>query len=205
MARIQEMLNQVGLDYRHVREAPEARQRPVAPRKPSDPEDITDETSVEDLGLKLATGRTLLQRGLRTVGDLRSMSLQQLQSALSLRRRHEVYRVLRARGLNLCSNPSELALWRTGLLRIDELTPPADEHRVLDLQPWLGSLAIALDAAGVTCVAQLRTLASRGVVQTSDRGLTPYSWTRVRRYFDMSRSDALELPKSRESGCALRA
>lgn len=187
VARIREMLQSVGLDFRDAQEAP-ARPRPRAAAAANPPPAFGDDTALADLRLKPQTLRKLVLHGVRTVGELRELAPVQLAVLLSPRRRQEAFRLLRCRGMNLRSEPPELELWRHGLLHVDELRPPADDEDVFALQPWLGAaLTGAAHAAGVASVGQLRELAAAEGLHHTVPGIGPYSWSRIRRFFGIGR------------------
>lgn len=154
-------------------------------------EHVGDATGLDRLALKPQTLRKLAALGVRTVGELRDLRPADLASALSLQRRHEVFRSLRVLGIALRCNPGELELWRAGLLRADELRAPDDAAGVCELQPWLGTLAQAAEDAGIRTVGELRRLARAGVVHGAGRRIGPSSWARIRRHFGMSPRDTL--------------
>lgn len=186
VARIGDMLRSVGLDFRTPDPAPRpsrpAAAAPVAP--PDEPASFGDETALAGLGLKPQTVGKLIRHGLRTVGELRDLTAAQLAELLSVRRRQEVFRLLRARRLNLRSMPSELELWRHGLVHLRDLQPPSDEAGVLSLQPWFGAAVTgAALAAGVETVGQLHGLATSDRLPPSVYGIGPYTWNRIRRFF----------------------
>lgn len=187
--RIREMLQSVGLDYRPA-EAPELHNAAAVPQQARP---FGDDTPCGELNLKPQTLRKLLTRDIATVGALRALEPEQLAAMFSVRRRMEVFAVLRTRGLNLRSEPSELALWRHGLVAQDDLRAPGDDEGVINLQPWLGlSLCTALQRAGVHTIGQLRSLAARPARQRDERGIGAYSWIRIRKYFGMSSRDEPE-------------
>lgn len=183
VARIREMLRSVGLDFRATDEVPmRARSRPAA--RPFEPASFGDETALAGLGLKPQTLGKLTLHGLRTVGELRDLPAAQLAALFSVRRRQEVFRLLRTRGLNLRSQPSEFELWRQGLLHLCDLQRPSDEASVLSLQPWFGAaLTEAALAAGIATVGRLHALAASGAVPPRVHGIGPYSWNRIRKFF----------------------
>lgn len=154
-------------------------------------EHVDDATGLERLALKPQTLRKLAALGVRTVGELRDLRPADLAAALSLQRRHEVFRSLRVLGIALRCNPGELELWRAGLLRAGELLEPDDAAGVRELQPWLGTLVQAVEDAGVRTVGELRRLARSGVVHGAERRIGPSSWARIRRHFGMSAHDTL--------------
>jgi hypothetical protein len=189
VARVTELLAAIGLA---LREGPPRGTRirsQVLPQLAR--EDVDDDTSVERLGLKAQTVRKLAALCVRTVGELRDLKPADLASALSLQRRHEVFRTLRVLGLPLRSNPGELELWHAGLLRVCDLREPRDEAGVCELQPWLGALAKTVESAGVRTVGQLRLLARAGIVHRTAWRIPPSSWARIRRHFGMSPQDTL--------------
>lgn len=180
VGRIREMLRSVGLDFRAADAAP-SRTRPRRAPPPDEAAGFGDDTALAGLRLKPQTLGKLVQHGLLTVGGLRQLTPAQLAELLSVRRRQEVFRLLRSRGLNLHSMPSELELWRHGLVHVGDLQAPCDADSVLSLQPWFGAaMTAAALAAGIATVGQLRALAAE---PPSVYGIGPYTWSRIRKFF----------------------
>lgn len=183
--RIRSMLQSVGLDFCETQDAKVP--QPVVPVLPA-PEGraLDDELSLGGVNLKSQTVKKLQLRNIRTVGHLRQQTPRQLVEYFSLARRHEIFRVLRSRNLNLSSNPSELELWRAGLVHVDELRKPRDFDGVEQLLPWLGaSLVRSVVAADILTIGQLRARAGDGAVQCTKTAIPPYAWVRIRRFFGM--------------------
>lgn len=184
VARIGQMLRSVGLDFRAADEVPvRARPGPRRAARPSEPASYGDETALVGLRLKPQTLGKLTLHGLRTVGELRELTPAQLAALLTIRRRQEVFRLLRALGLNLRAQPTELELWRHGLVPACDLARPSDEASVLSLQPWFGAVPTraALDA-GIATVGQLHALAAAGAMPPGVRGIGPSTWSRIRKF-----------------------
>lgn len=183
VSRIGDMLRSVGLDFRA--DEAQSRPRPAPAARRSEPASFGDDTALADLKFKPQTIAKLTLHGVCTVGELRELTPAQLAALLSLRRRQEVFRLLRVRGLDLRSKPSELELWRHGLLHLGDLQRPSDAASVLSLEPWFGAaLTGAALAGGIETVGQLHALAGRsGTVQPSVHGIGPYAWSRIRRFF----------------------
>ena len=181
--RIRDLLRSVGLDFRAPDQPPSGpRAAPTPPAR--EPAAFGDETALAGLRLKPQTLGKLVLHGLGTVGDLRDLLPEQLAALLSVRRRQEVFRLLRARGLNLRSQPTEFELWRHGLVHLCELQRPPDEASVLSLQPWFGAaMTGAARTAGIDTVGQLRALAASGATPPRVHGIGPYSWNRIRKFF----------------------
>lgn len=182
VTRIRDMLRSVGLDFR-ADDAARTRTRPRPGPRPKEPASCGDETSLVGLRLKPQTLGKLTLHGLRTVGELRELTPAQLAALLSMRRRQEVFRLLRAQGLNLRSQPTELELWRHGFVPVGDLARPSDDASVLSLQPWFGAgpIRAALDA-GIATVGQLHALAATGAMPPGVRGLGPSTWSRIRKF-----------------------
>lgn len=182
VGRIRNMLRSVGLDFRAGDEAP-TRARPRPEARPKEAASFGDETSLVGLRLKPQTLGKLTLHGLRTVGELRELTPAQLAALLTMRRRQEVFRLLRAHGLNLRAQPTELELWRHGLMPVCDLARPSDEAGVLSLQPWFGAgpISAALDA-GIATVGQLHALAAAGAMPAGVRGIGPSTWSRIRKF-----------------------
>lgn len=181
LARIRTLLNGAGLDFLPAR-APGAPPEVACAVRSRICGRVDNNCEVTQLGLKRGTEKKLVARKICTVGALRMLSLADLESLLSRRERREVFSILRSRGINLLSNPTELQLWRSGLLALEQLAPPPDQASVLELLPWLGTLAHALHRAGVPNVGSLREISSASVLWDMP-GIGPYSWTRVRKLF----------------------
>jgi hypothetical protein len=205
VVRIAQLLAGAGLELRTSGSSDASDVLRAAPQPAS--EAVGDGDELASLGLKRQTVRKLAGIGVRSVGALRALTPAVLASALSLQRRHEVFRTLRVHGLTLLCNPDELELWRAGLLHVSELRAPDDDASVLELQPWIGSLARAVDRGGVRTVGELRRLARVGVVQRGERLIAPSSWARIRRHFGISPHETLwpEPEPEPESEPALRA
>lgn len=182
VSRIRDMLRSVGLDFRAGDEA-RTRTRPRPEARPKETASIGDETSLVGLRLEPQTLGKLTLQGLRTVGELRELTPAQLAALLTMRRRQEVFRLLRAQGLNLRAQPTELELWRHGLVPLCDLARPSDEASVLSLQPWFGGgpTRAALDA-GIATVGQLHALAAAGAMPPGVRGIGPSTWSRIRKF-----------------------
>lgn len=193
VVKVRSLLQAAGLDFRPPAAAIARPQPQRASERRLPARVIDDATHLADVGLRQQTVKKLLLRDITTVGALRDLAPRDFERMLSLRRRTEVYRVLQSHGLALRCGPSGLQLWRSGLVRVEDLAHPGDDAGVLELQPWLGSVALALERSGVESVGALRALAASGVVRRVERGLGPYAWTRIRKYFGMSRTDTLAL------------
>lgn len=83
-------------------------------------------------------------------------------------------------GLSLRSNPTALELWRAGLQMAADMTHPNDEAPVVELQPWLGSLALIAGRQGIETVGALKTTVAQG---GKIKGMGPSSLERIAEYF----------------------
>lgn len=190
--RIRGMLQSVGLDLRETQDVnANASLAPVL--QPPQALASQDDLPLGGMSLKPQTVKKLLLRNIRTVGDLRRQTPRHLVEYFSLARRHEIFGVLRSRNLNLFSNPTELELWRAGLVQLDDLRKPGDMEAVEHLVPWLGSALVrSAVAAHILTIGELRARAAVGAVQRTETRISPYSWVRIRRFFGMSSQMPLE-------------
>lgn len=193
VSRIRDMLRSVGLDFRagdEARTRTRTRTRPRPEARPKETASFGDETSLVGLRLKPQTLGKLTLHGLRTVGELRELTPAQLAALLTMRRRQEVFRLLRAQGLDLRAQPTDLELWRHGLVPLCDLARPSGEASVLSLQPWFGAgpTRAALDA-GIATVGQLHALAAAGAMPPGVRGIGPSTWSRIRKFL-LAKHDA---------------
>lgn len=158
--RIRELLISVGLDFREsshpVRAAYDRlrlfQKEPLANRKGK----IADASDVAELGLKTSTFSLCLKHKLSTVGDMRALSLRDYYIKFGSASRLEIATTLRALELPLHCNPSDLELWRQGMLLREEMAFPGDDADVGQLRPWIGACVEAFDAAGMTTVHALK-------------------------------------------------
>lgn len=182
VSRIGDMLRSVGLEFRP--DEVQSRSRTAPARRSPEPASIGDDTALAVLKLKTQTIGKLALHGVCTIGELRDQPPARLATMLSLRRRQEVFRLLRARGLDLRCKPSQVELWRHGLVHIAELERPAHGASVLSLEPWFGAaLTAAALAGGIETVGQLHALAGSAAAPPRVRGVGPYAWSRFRRFF----------------------
>jgi len=184
--RVRELLHCAGLDLRAGEEPagrPAAGGGKAARRQVSH---LTDDVGLADVNLNPTTLRRLLHRSVHTIGDFRRLTPAQIAGMLTIRRRLEVFSLLRVRGLSLSGNPSECELWKHGLLRREDLRKPEEEHAVWELEPWLRkTLTAAVARAGCRTVGELRELASAVAARQDERGIGAYSWMRIRKYFGL--------------------
>ncbi|MDI1339349.1 hypothetical protein [Polaromonas sp.] len=163
--RIRELLISVGLDFRESSHPVVAaydrlrlfQKEPLVNRKGK----IDDSSDVAELGLRTSTFSLCLKHKLQTVGDLRALSLRDYYIKFGSASRLEIATTLRALELPFHCNPSDLELWRGGMLLREEMTFPADDAAVGQLRPWIGACVEAFDAAGLTTVRALK-LALKG-------------------------------------------
>lgn len=117
---------------------------------------ISDASDLAELGLRTSTFSLCLKHKLGTVGDLRALSLWDYHVKFGSASRLEIATTFRALGLQLYCNPSDLELWRKGMLLREEMAFPADDADVGQLRPWIGACIEAFDAAGLTTVYALK-------------------------------------------------
>lgn len=176
-------LQAIGLDYRPSKNArTRANVASSAARKlPPAQRTVTDDSPIAHLGLRTATLRRCLDKGLATVGALRSNSLRDLWISFGAKSVLELVETLELVGLDLASKPSQLEKWRYQAVRKETLTYPVDDAPVAELEPWLGSACGLLQKAGVATVGQARTLATAGGLRV--RGMGSHTWSRVFDHF----------------------
>lgn len=182
VSRIGDMLGSVGLKFR-ANEL-QSRSRTAPARRSREPASIGDDTALAVLKLKARSIGKLALHGESTIGELRNQPPARLATMLRMRRRQEVFRLLRARGLDLRCKPSQVVLWRHGLVHVAELERPGHGASVLSLEPWFGvALTVAALAGGIETVGQLQALATSAAAPPRVRGVGPYAWSRLRRFF----------------------
>lgn len=184
VARIREYLNAIGLDFRenpHPIGAAHERARlfrvqPVLERRHL----IKDDSEVAILGLSTTALNACFKEKVLTVGDLRVRTVSSYYS-FGDSTRMEIAKALRAAGLNLVSEPTDLELWRGGMLSRDELVFPNANDSVLNLRPWLGAVVASLHAAGILTVGQLSHAVKNGSLRV--RGIGKSTAERISDFF----------------------
>lgn len=186
VAQIRTYLQAIGLDFRPPQN-PWLRadhRAKLAIRLPASERLIADSSEICDLGLRPPTVWKCMQKGIGTVGALRTTTLRDLWIGFGKKTVLEFVETLEAVGMELASKPSQLEKWRYDAIRPESLVPPADSASVLELQPWLGSICELLEREGVATVADARQLALAGGRKI--RGMGAHSWERVFKHFGAS-------------------
>lgn len=186
VAQIRTYLQAIGLDFRSPQNPwMRADQRAkLATRLAPSERGIHDSSEICDLGLRPQTVWKCMQKGIATVGVLRTTALRELWIGFGKKSVLEIVETLDSVGMELASKPSQLEKWRYDAIRPEKLVPPADSASVLELQPWLGSICDLLLREGVATVADARQLALAGGRQI--RGMGAHSWERVFKHFGAS-------------------
>jgi hypothetical protein len=113
---------------------------------------------------------------------LRIQSLRSLCAHFGKSQVKEILSVLDRAGLPLINHPSQLDLWRSGLLSADEVRiDTSRKGPVLNLAPWIGwACAKNLEAHGVRTVGDLLEAAKSGELRKS-KGVGEGTEARVKR------------------------
>jgi hypothetical protein len=186
VAQIRSYLHAIGLDFRPPQNPwRRADQRArIAWRLPPAERHVDDTSEICDLGLRPQVAWKCMQKGITTVGALRTTALRDLWIAFGKKTVLEVVETLEAVGMELACEPTQLEKWRHDAIRPERLVPPPDHASVLELQPWLGSACEHLKRDGVDTVADARRLALAGGRKI--RGMGAHSWERVLKHFGAS-------------------
>lgn len=140
---------------------------------------LSDDCSVGRLGLSRRTLDRVLRRELFSVGELRKMTPTEIAIKLGRQEGREIVFALSSAGKGLACQPSELDLWHAGLLDANAMQRPSDaKASVLELQPWLGAIAIRLHISGVLTLAELELAWRKGAL-ASLRGMGRASAARL--------------------------
>lgn len=193
VTRLRELLESVGMTFaEHPDPATADYARTHALRRLPDEQraaaraGLPDYAAISRLGLRGSTMARTKKAGLNVVGDLRRASLRDLYVRFG---RSEVREIIAARaetGQGLRSNPSQLELWRAGVLDLAALEKPIDQAAtVLELRPWIGAVVERLHAAGVRTLGELRAAAAAGPL-CAIRGVGDHSEERVRVFLGLS-------------------
>lgn len=186
VAQIRTYLQAIGLDFRPPQNPwLRADQRAkLAIRLAPAERGVSDSSEICDLGLRPQTVWKCMQKGIATVGALRTTALRDLWIGFGKKTVLEIVETLEAVGMELSCKPSQLEKWRYDAIRPEKLVPPEDNASVLELQPWLGSVCEILERGGVATVGDARRLANAGGRQI--RGMGAHSWERVFKHFGAS-------------------
>lgn len=186
VARLREALQAIGMDFKPNPNPVGAmydRNRalgkiPVEQRANS----LSDASHLSELGLRTTTLSRMLSRDITLVGDLRTQSLRSLNTHFGKAQVKEILSVLDRAGLPLINQPSQLDLWRSGLLSAGEVRiDTSRKGTVLNLAPWIGwACAKNLEAHGVRTVGELLKAAKSGELRKS-KGVGKGTEARVKR------------------------
>ncbi|CAN7782811.1 hypothetical protein LJR175_008246 [Variovorax sp. LjRoot175] len=199
VVQIRSYLHRIGLDFRESnRPGRRALQRAkIARLLPAHERNVSDESSVSELGLKPATVSRCLEKGITTIGSLRNMPLRDIWICFGEKSVLELVETLQSVGLELASRPNQLEKWRYKAIRTEKLQPPAEDAPTAELAPWLGAASESLQRAGIHTVGEVRALAAAGGREI--RGMGPHAWQRVFDHFGVRtpsiRKDPSPLPR----------
>ncbi len=168
VAKLRELLNAIGMDFKPNPNPVSAMyERNRLNRKLSFEErarSITDDSHLTDVGFSPATLKRAVKRGYETVGGLRALTLRTLCIEFGKAQVKEILDTLKQVGRPLHPEPTQIDLWRHGLLKSQEMQFSADANSALDdLVPWIGKSAVTcFKQTGIGTVGDLAARAEAG-------------------------------------------
>jgi DNA-directed RNA polymerase alpha subunit len=185
VVQIRSHLHALGLDFRQS-ENPKHRahnQAALAQKLPPSERRTDDDAPITGIGLRPMTASKCLNKGIQTVGALRSMTLRELWVGFGEKSLLELVETLEAVGLELASSPKQLEKWKYKAIRPEKLVMPEESEPIEELEPWLGAICGHLRDAGVLTGADARALVQAGNHKV--RGIGPDSWRRLQVHFSI--------------------
>ncbi len=123
---------------------------------------MNEHTPITQLGLSPPVLAICTRLALKSFEDLSGLSLPQLVSNFGKDGRMQMARVLRIARHVFPENPSNLELWRSGLIDRRDMRLPGSEKSVDELQPWIGTCVLHYHMAGFTTVGALQNAINAG-------------------------------------------
>jgi hypothetical protein len=146
---------------------------------------IALDAEVSVLGLSRRAITACIRCQLFKVQDLLALKPRQFNSNFGRATAQELFKAICDAGLTLNSQPARLEIWRCGLLLTSDMDRPGEDASVVELQPWLASIALVAKRQGVGTVGELRSIAQQ---KRKIKGIGEASMDQIAAYFELPKN-----------------